>query len=234
MQSYEDNPKKARSLKISLPELKQEIEECLKELKEIISREEVRENFSSLIGDLRFIGKKRTEYIDTAQTWLSNHGTTPRAILTYAWMNRESALADGCDDNPRAIKQWADLNTIRYSFNEMRENGSLPDNIKREDLLRYSPILAELVRHYDGVIAIKTLAKLKEKFNPDFEIPPMKIDLGEGWIGEVLLKNDPRGMTIGNDTGCCMTLGGVSSSCIEAGYEKPEYGFLLFIEMMSW
>ena len=41
----------------------------------------------------------------------------------------------------------------------------------------------------------------------------------------VLSVDDPGGFTIGYDTGCCMTLGGASESCIWAGYEDPRYAF---------
>lgn len=42
---------------------------------------------------------------------------------------------------------------------------------------------------------------------------------------EILAKDDPRGMTIGVDTGCCMTLQGASRSCIESGYRDKNAGF---------
>ncbi len=45
------------------------------------------------------------------------------------------------------------------------------------------------------------------------------------FVAEILSEDDPRGLTIGYDTGCCMTLGGASESCIWAGYEDPRYSF---------
>jgi hypothetical protein len=42
---------------------------------------------------------------------------------------------------------------------------------------------------------------------------------------EILDKDDIRGFTIGPDTGCCMTIGGASRSCITAGYRDGRYGF---------
>lgn len=179
------------------------------------------------VGELKSISERRTQYINDAQRWLETHGSASRELLSFAWKNRELAISDGCDDNPRAIKQWADLHGFRLAYDSMEKQGQLPRNFSKRDLLQYKPLFTELVRYYDGRTAITTVAKLKEKFNPESAIPPSKIDLGNGWVGEILKKNDPRGMTIGNDTGCCMTLGGASESCIYAGYSKPEYGFFL-------
>ena len=44
-------------------------------------------------------------------------------------------------------------------------------------------------------------------------------------VAEILADDDPGGFTIGYDTGCCMTLGGASESCIWAGYQDPNYAF---------
>ena len=57
---------------------------------------------------------------------------------------------------------------------------------------------------------------------------PAKVELNSDWTAEVISRNDPRGFTIGVDTGCCMTLDGVSESCIWAGYSDSRYGFMLF------
>lgn len=177
------------------------------------------------VGELRPIAKRRNDFINEAQLWVENHGTTARDVLVTAWKNRDAALADGCADNPYAIKQWAELNSLRNAFEEMERRNELPANISREDLMQYRNWFSEMVRHYDGRTAIETLARLKREFNPDCNIPPIRIDMGNGWVGEILAKNDPRGTTIGPDTGCCMTLSGESSSCIRAGYSKAPYGF---------
>jgi predicted GNAT family acetyltransferase len=180
-----------------------------------------------LVGNLRECTERRIKYVNDAQNWVESHMMTPRPLLTLAWQNREMALADGCQDNPRAIKQWADLNSLRFAFQKMEKKGTLPDNIGFEDLKIYSGWFREMIRHYDGKKVIKYFSKIKEVFNPKADILPMKIDLGEGWVGEILRKNDPRGTTMGADTGCCMTIDGASANCIQAGYEHSDCGFFL-------
>jgi hypothetical protein len=48
----------------------------------------------------------------------------------------------------------------------------------------------------------------------------------KSFVFEIYDKEDPRGFTIGVDTGCCMTLGGASESCIMAGYKNSNAGFM--------
>lgn len=61
--------------------------------------------------------------------------------------------------------------------------------------------------------------------NPEADFPSTVIELESGYRFEILAKDDPRGFTIGEDTGCCMTLDGVSRDCIWAGYRDRRYGF---------
>ena len=225
LEVYNDDTTTAQHLKTPLPELAKRVELCLTILRDKLNRGVTREPIPVLVGTLKEIGEQRTHFIDDAQTWVAKHSTTPRNLLTFTWANRDLALTEGCADNPRAIKQWADLNSLRAAYTDMKSIGDVPENFKDEDIKKYENWLKELVRCYDGATAIKAVAELKSKFNSSFYFPPMKIDLGQGWGGEVLPKNDPRGMTIGYDTGCCMTIGGASASCIGAGYNKPSYGF---------
>lgn len=232
LSEYKQNPRMARSLKVDLDTLETQLHDALQELEAKVASGSMpqhtdgsQKHFPEWIADLKVVGKNRREFIDTAQTWVSAHASTPRSILTIAWANREMALKDGCADNPRAIKQWADLNTLRSSYDAMVNNGTVPDGFERQDLMKFSNWLQELVRCYDGKTAIRVVAEMKKSYNADYYIPPMKIDLDEGWHGEVLEKQDPRGFTIGHDTGCCMTVNGVSRSCIRAGYTQPSYGF---------
>lgn len=225
LQGFEADPRSAQSLKIPLPKLKERVEACLQELRRAIDSNAPYEPVPKIVGDLKVVGNDRTNYINTAQKWVETHSTTPRTLLTTAWGNRELALADGCEDNPRAIKQWADLNALRGAFDDMENRGQLPENISKKDILTYGDWLRELVRCYDGNTAIRTLSEIKKRYNPEYQMTPRRINLGNGIVGEIFSKNDPRGCTIGYDTGCCMTLGGASESCIKAGYEKPPYGF---------
>lgn len=183
-----------------------------------------------LITELRNIGIRRKEYATDAQKWINQHSSTPRDTLVYAWKNRTMALSFGCDDNPRAIKQWADVNALHASYVSMKDRGTLPHNFTMKDLHDYAQWATELVRCYDGKTTIQTIAGFKAIHEKDpFHqkvLPPAKINLGDGWHAEILAYDDPRGCTIGKDTGCCMTIGGEASSCIKAGYEREDCGFM--------
>lgn len=181
--------------------------------------------FTKYAGILKGYAQKRKEYEDQAQVWVLTHSSSPRNILTRAWENRAQALEDGCEDNPRAILQWADLNALRVTVKKMSEERRLPEGLAAEDVSIHKNWFSEMVRCYGGEQTIKAFARMKKEFNSEQKIPAMKIDLGNGWVGEVLPKNDPRGFSIGFDTGCCMTLAGESESCIFAGYREPECGF---------
>ncbi len=225
LSEYQENPRQARSLKIPFPLFREKVDNCINELEILFNHKSVRDPAPKIIGELKVIGENRTNYINTAQKWVENHASTPRTLLTLAWANRDIALADGCEDNPRAIKNWADLHALRSTYETLLKNGQLPANIEKKDLSTYENWFKELIRCYDGNTVFNFFSKIKEKYNPEAEITAIKIDLGNGFVGEVLPKNDPRGATIGYDTGCCMTLKGASESCIHAGYMGASYGF---------
>lgn len=179
-----------------------------------------------LVNQLRGIGQNRNAFIDDAQRWVNSYAQTPRTLLEYAWQNRKSALAEGVQDNPRAIESWAKLNALRVSFDKLSASGRLPSGVKREDLLTYQDGLNQLVRHYGGEVVLRFLSEYKRNRKSEQLFSPENIALGDGeYLGEVLDPSDFRGATIGPQTGCCMTLVGASSDCIRAGYRRPDCGF---------
>jgi len=226
LSDLDSRPEELNRKQIDITKYKDSLENASLILTEMYRREGEREKIPVLIADLRTLAGERKQAIDEAYNWFMNHSDTPHTLLTFAWQNRSDALANGCEDNPRAIKQWADLNGLRVAYEEMEKNGELPPNFSQQDITKMAGWASELIRCYDGRKVITELAYIKDHLNKDYLITPQKIDLGEGWQGEIFQKDDPRGMTIGHDTGCCMTLGGASESCIRAGYNKPPYGFL--------
>jgi ribosomal protein S18 acetylase RimI-like enzyme len=92
---------------------------------------------------------------------------------------------------------------------------------------KYGPYLDELGKRYSAPETLGTIAWLKEHATEEADFPPAKIDLSGGYWAEIIPKDDPRGFTIGYDTACCMTISGVSRSCLEAGYSSPRYGFMI-------
>ncbi len=172
----------------------------------------------SLKGDDSEIVKKRKSYNATAQRWLKNNISTPAETLVLAWQNRDAALVDGCADNPSAIILWTKANAVRrvldgFSFDEAPNRSVI------------EAFLIETVRQTSPEKAVDIFRRIQLAHNIEALLRPVRIDLGNGYIGEIFRKDDPRGTTIGADTGCCMSVGGASESCIIAGYTDPRYGF---------
>jgi len=225
LSEYKKNPRKARSLKASLPEFEEQVEFVLEKLSSRLVDGTEPRLAPLVVEDLKAISQSRTTYIDTAQKWISTHAQTPRSLLIYAWNNRSLALSEGVDDNPRAIETWAKLNSLKTSFDHMEELGILPENITKADLKIYESQIADMLQHYDGETIIRFIAWYKENLNEKQIIAPEVRHLQKARKGEILKKDDLRGATIGADTGCCMTLGGASEDCINEGFSNPNTGF---------
>ena len=165
--------------------------------------------------------KRKKSYNSVAQKWLINYVATPAETLILAWENRDAALADGCRDNPGALVQWAKVNAIKRLF---AEYGQSLDLSKEVDLCKLA-FLTETVRCTSPEKTLRIWRVIEASHNTESLFRPVKIDLGNGYSGEIFRKDDPRGTTIGADTGCCMSVGGASESCIIAGYTDPRYGF---------
>lgn len=178
---------------------------------------------SSIIEELKQTAERRKKYVIDTQSWVSNHQGTGRNLLVKAWNFRDMAIKGGAADNPRAIIQWVGQRGVFELLESMKE--SYPEKNLPAIFSELQVWMAELVRHYSPNVTVDTILAFKERFNPDYVIAPCVINLGDGWSGEIFEKSDPRGATIGADTGCCMTLSGASSDCIDAGYRYPDCGF---------
>jgi hypothetical protein len=190
------------------------------------------------ISALKIMGQRRKVYVDDTQDWLARHATSPAARLTKVWGDRPRALLEGVADNARSINAWQSEAAFKDHV-ELREHNGVLGALKAEYYLGEAtrPMRQELIRKmsaFETVVAMEHFhdwQQSREWENKQLPGARMPIHVEEvkaekPFIFEVFDKDDPRGMTIGIDTGCCMTLGGESTSCIEAGYSKQNAGFV--------
>lgn len=189
---------------------------------------------AATLGRLNQLSQRREAFVNDAQRWLQGNATTPRELLVSAWKNRDAAIAFGAEDNPRAIKAWADANTTKAEYFEMARQGVAPKNLSPDDLATYDKYIQELARCYDTETVLAGIARHKEIFNPEALLPAFVKEFEDGWRAEILDKDDPRGYTIGDDTGCCMRIGTSGAtqakSCVEAGYADSRYSFFVVFD----
>lgn len=181
---------------------------------------------SLLVKELSDIGQRRKAYVHDATSWLSRHMTTPHQLLTKVWQDRPQALAAGVSDNARAIEVWQKQHALELYLNNP---AFIPGNLTKDEVLTtYKPWVEELSRVYSSDGILRGISKFKEYQNNEALLPPASLKVGEQdalYTAEILAKDDPRGMTIGSDTGCCMNIDGASANCIVSGYRDKEAGF---------
>ena len=188
------------------------------------------ESPSKYIGELKSQAKNRKAYIDDATTWLNRHADTPHQVLTKAWQDRPLALSDGCPDKATAIVAWASANAMRAEVSHMADaDGIIHHPEGNFDTWRLTGELqaftAELSRCYGAELTLNALMKLDRQSTPEADLPPANLELSDDYRFEILSKDDPRGFSIGHDTGCCMVLDDAAESCVWAGYSDRRYGF---------
>lgn len=196
---------------------------------------------SQTVGELKAMGQARRAYTQDAQRWLERHAHSPHERLTKVWADRGLALAYGTSDGALAIEGWQTQNAIRLEVNRLDASGELQGRygFTKEEIMAEdnADAITELSRRLSSKNTLEAMGKMKrwrESRNWDEKLlPAAKIDvkLGnledtKGYRFEVLGKDDPRGFTIGEDTGCCMTIHGASNSCIKAGYKERNAGFV--------
>lgn len=168
-----------------------------------------------------------------APVWLNEFsGQRIRATkMIEAWKSRRVALRYGVKDNPNDILAFAAENGLLLHYNTLLDR-KLTD-VTPEELDGEQKLVKEMGARYSPDSAFRAIERVIhfERQNgpyPKKEMEPLKTRImakdREYWA-EILAPDDPRGFTIGYDTGCCMTLGGASESCIWAGYEDPRYSF---------
>jgi len=215
------------------------------------SPEQVPPTLRAALTQLKALGIRRKAYIDDTSTWLLRHATTPTGLLLKVWEDRAMALAVGergedgsklhnIADKASDIAAWQAKNALFAAL-------SRPDNVEalekvglsKSEVLseKMQPWRDELTRVMSGEDTIKAIvrhAKWTEGANQPKVLASGRRAYTDDdfngdaatWRFDVLDASDPRGFTIGADTGCCMTLGGLSASCIKAGYQSPNAGFV--------
>jgi ribosomal protein S18 acetylase RimI-like enzyme len=172
------------------------------------------------------MSEMRQQHNRDAQSWLQNHGTTPRKKLVRAWKARNDALREGVADNPNAIITWERKAGVERAYADMERDGALPDGVSPQVLSENEAFTWELSRVYEGRMTINALANFLQSRSEAFIFPSTRMELSDGSRIEVLAKDDPRIFTVGEDTGCCMTPTGEAHECVEAAYQDPRVSIL--------
>ncbi len=185
-----------------------------------------------LIRQLATYGAARKRYVNDALTWLTKHPETPLSQLTSIWGNdRVAALCAGVRDTAHDIRAWQQHKELQSLVDQLEARGLMPDNLTGQELFStYDNWQKELSRCYESYSVIETISNYKRWHNPESLVPAdvLIVPSDQGlYRAEILAKDDPRGATIGYDTGCCMTIDGMSESCIRSGYQHKEAGFFV-------
>jgi len=219
-----------------------EIENVVLGLEDVTPAQEVTaREIARTVGELRAMGQARQAYATDTQAWLRRHTNAAAGNLTKVWRDRGMALAYGVDDRAGAIASWQRTNAVGLKVRDLEATGALLGeySLTAAEVLSTdnAPVIAELSRRLSADNTIEAMSKLKrwkaQRKQEDKLLPPAKIEVklndsesASGYSFEVLDKDDPRGFTIGEDTGCCMTIHGASNSCISAGYRHHRAGFV--------
>ena len=195
-----------------------------------------RKDATGLLSELRTVSGKRKLIKEARARWLGEGAKNGMMTsnLALAWSYREDALAEGTPDIPNEILSWAAENMFeKYVRKKQAEDpsGRIPSEAER---IEYKPLTSELVRRYSPEASLQAFVRYKAAAESGFNGPPelkagkteVTMDDGSSYSFELLEKSDPRGFTIGVDTGCCMKLGGQAESCVWAGFEDPSFGFI--------
>jgi hypothetical protein len=174
----------------------------------------------------------------------------PAALINGVELDENGRRVATVDDNARSVEQWQAHNALEELVVGMEASGELAKSgFTAQELLsrKWKDARTELVRVLsvqNMVTAMSVMKSAQEKRNWDEKVLPASSvqvmpeqeeggsDWSEApasvrsWTYEVLDKDDPRGFTIGPDTGCCMTVRGKARSCITAGYELKNAGFV--------
>jgi hypothetical protein len=171
---------------------------------------------------------------NSATKWLRQYAgqDIKSAKLIEAWKARQFALDRGVKDNPRDILYFVATEGLLLYASEMIGEGAT--DVTLEEIEGYKDFATHLGGRYGQQRMFSAVERLihfrrEHGFFPEKLIPAYSssvTEAGKQFTAEVFRSDDPRGMTIGYDTGCCMTLGGASESCIWAGYEDGRYSFM--------
>lgn len=198
---------------------------------------------SASLQYLKTLGQRRQAYIQSAESWLLKHATSPNQRLSRVWPDRgRSLLNKHVKDNASSIAAWQKENALTDLIQDKKRRGeeySIDlDDVMGDALL---PVRAELLRVLSAEQTLDAILK-RSRWLEEFEqaggkkvlpaevvpvvLEDVPVSVSKPFTFEVLPADDPRGFTIGEDTGCCMKIDGLSKSCIKAGYSMPNAGFM--------
>ncbi|HKU18016.1 MAG TPA: hypothetical protein VJP80_01970 [Candidatus Saccharimonadales bacterium] len=188
----------------------------------------------ALLSDLKLSTASLQAESRARAAWLHQYsGQGIKAVkLIEAWKSRGLALRNGAKDNPNDILAFiAERGADAYA--EELINANATDITLDEFNAVKGPIVEAMGLRYSPQTAFFAIEHVIKYRREHGEYPPKAIRQARGeflandasYTAEILDVQDPRGFTIGYDTGCCMTIGGASESCIWAGYEDPRYNF---------
>ncbi len=188
---------------------------------------------SEVINGLKQRVRQLHDQERAAVLWLKQFsGQDIKAVkLIEAWKSREQALAYGIKDNPKDILQFVAEKGVQLLYDKRASEGTT--DIRPEEFEIEQPFIQAMGIRYSPEVVFSALERRVNYRRENGRYPtklvgPAKASITlqqEEFTAEMLDVNDPRGFTIGYDTGCCMTLRGASESCIWAGYEDPRYSF---------
>lgn len=195
-------------------------------------------DFSKLVKDMKELRVNLTAEENARNSWINQYAgqDIKAAKLIEAWRSRPMALERGIKDSPNAILDFVAKEGVDIAFTKLRESGY--DRISQEEYEAKKSFVVALGRRYSPDSVLKALERVidfeRAKGGYDKKIlAPNKTEVNiddRTYIAEVLPEGDPRAFTIGYDTGCCMTLGGASESCIWAGVADSRYSFFAVYE----
>jgi hypothetical protein len=137
--------------------------------------------------------------------------------------------------NNKVVKENINNENLAKSIATFYENRVYPDTINglmdyQKDRLekdipaKYRDFYLNLLKFgYDKDMIISFLDKIKIPKNSNINTSKKVID---DFTFEILEKNNPLGIVLGNITECCQTISGASSSAVLDGYNNPNSGFL--------
>lgn len=188
-----------------------------------------------LLGRLQEVVVKHNKTQQARARWLKEYGSQDirSSDLANAWSHRREALDNGIADSPGAILRWAQEVGFKKYIEKLRSEPYVRELPTADEVESHGELIKALAGRYTSEMSLGALNRIlrdeRDGLLERSELTPGRVEVevdGAVYTVEVLDKTDPRGFTIGPDTGCCMTLGGASESCIWAGYEDSRYGFM--------
>jgi len=151
---------------------------------------------------------------------------SPNAILDFVASHGVEVLAEAkivtgatslTREDVRGFRGWIEHIGNRYAVGVTLGILEKVAEYKKE----HGPYLPKIIKPGKSSVVIDDWTTIIEDAEGK---PETKVENRE-FSAAILSPDDPGGFTIGYDTGCCMTIGGASESCIWRGYDDNRYSF---------